>query len=839
MSSKLEVINKKFEQNFPIIFQKPEKIQMFLKDRSKEFDQLIVNKFLNLKLDGNFALIALGGYGRNELFPSSDIDLSIIQFTNKPTNIEELKEFIAWLWNLKVKVGHSVRTIKDIEIVTKNDLKEFTSYLSYRILYCQKTQLSPLKKNLKKILKGWTKSKFFKAKKLEQISRFESFDSTEFNLEPDLKESPGCLRDYQTALWILEHCFEIKDLTRSMKLKLFSKKQILKINASYAHIKTLRFMLNLCTNSNRISFENQLLLAKKSKLKSTKNSSDVEKFMRMFFLHASKLSDFNEMIFQAYEDQLSLLKRPYKKNYYIFKDRLGIHDHINISKKPEFILETFLQIGRLKKINGLDFKSMQKIQNAIPLIEKSFFTSKIAGKQFIQILRSQFSLSTILKKLKQLGILRLLIPEFGEIEGQMQFDMFHIYTVDEHTFKVVRNMRQMQIGKIDESLQIEHELINKLPKIELLYLAGIFHDLGKGKGGNHSDIGKKIVTKFSKRLGFSIHDTELLAWLVKYHLIMSSTSQRSDVHDRETIINFTKTVDSIEILNYIYMLTVNDIRGTNPNLWNSWKHDLLKRLFFSSRKKLNLEEPEISNLIIKERKKKSLEIFNKNKIKTIKTFWDQLPESYFAKYQLKQLQNQALVISNSDLKTSVKVMKRKNLMEIFIFTPNQSGLFFKTVTIFEKLSLETIDANIQTTNDGNFALNTFICRHKILGNNLTQRDKYGIEEKIIMQLSSSVIPKASKNKLNNKKVFSHLTKVEIGHLKNQDGHLVTLETLDQPSLLSKIAKIFLKNEVSIFSARITTLGEKVEDNFVIMNEKSGTKINQNKQKKIINELKKL
>ena len=184
-------------------------------------------------------------------------------------------------------------------------------------------------------------------------------------------------------------------------------------------------------------------------------------------------------------------------------------------------------------------------------------------------------------------------------------------------------------------------------------------------------------------------------------------------------------------------------------------------------------------------------------------------------------------------------MKRKNLMEIFIFTPNQSGLFFKTVTIFEKLSLETIDANIQTTNDGNFALNTFICRHKILGNNLTQRDKYGIEEKIIMQLSSSVIPKASKNKLNNKKVFSHLTKVEITHLKNQDGHLVTLETLDQPSLLSKIAKIFLKNEVSIFSARITTLGEKVEDNFVIMNEKSGTKINQNKQKKIINELKKL
>jgi len=199
-----------------------------------------------------------------------------------------------------------------------------------------------------------------------------------------------------------------------------------------------------------------------------------------------------------------------------------------------------IQVGKLKRINGLDFKTIKKIQESLPKIDPKYFLLPEAGTQFLQILRSSTNLSTILKKLKQLGLMRLLIPEFGLIEGQMQFDMFHVYTVDEHTFKVVRNMRQMQIGKVDPSLKIEHELINKLPKIELLYLAGIFHDLGKGKGGDHSEIGEKIVEKFCKRLNFSLHDTELLSWLVKNHLIMSSMSQKTDVHDPETITNFTK-----------------------------------------------------------------------------------------------------------------------------------------------------------------------------------------------------------------------------------------------------------------------------------------------------------
>jgi [protein-PII] uridylyltransferase len=396
----------------------------------------------------------------------------------------------------------------------------------------------------------------------------------------------------------------------------------------------------------------------------------------------------------------------------------------------------------------------------------------------------------------------------------------------------------MQIGKVDSSIKIEHELINKLPKIELLYLAGIFHDLGKGKGGDHSEIGEKIVKKFCKRLSFSIHDTELLSWLVKNHLIMSSISQKTDVHDPETITNFTKNVNTLEKLNYIYMLTINDIRGTNPTLWNSWKHDLLKQLFMSSRRKLNLEEAQSNQSIINQRKFASANTINKG-YEFLNEVWDQLPDTYFSKYQLEQLSNQARIVAASNRKTSVFIRSRKNLIEIFIFTPNQAGLFLKTVRSLEELSLETIDSDIHTTNDGEYAMNTFICRHKILGGNLIQRDIQNIEQKIINAISSENFKASAKVKKTYKKVFEYPTRVHISPTNNKDASLITLETLDQPHLLSKVANIFLDHGISIDSARITTLGEKVEDNFTVIDEKTESCISQNKTNQLQKKLKSL
>lgn len=834
MSKALESNNQQFQKNFHSVLSEPSKIHDYLKKRTKEFDQIINKEFKRLGLTDDFALLALGGYGRSELFPSSDIDLCIVQFKKVSDKLEDVKDFVAWLWTLKVKVGHSVRTIKDIEKIAKVDPKEFTSLLSSRIIFCPKKEETELKKGLLSVSGSWSKTKFFKIKKLEQAQRYKAFDSTEFNLEPDVKESPGCLRDYQSALWILEHCFGVNHSAELKDLELFSSSELKKVEHAYHYVQCVRFMLNLSEKSNRMSFENQLLLAKKLKLRSTKVSSAVEKFMHSFFLHASTLSDFNEMVFQAYEDRLSLLKRPHTKSYYLFKDRLGISNNINLANNPEAILHSLLQVGKLKKVRGLDFVSMKKIKEALLKIDPEFFLSQYAGDQFILLLKSPHNLPIILKKLKQLGILRLLIPEFGEIEGQMQFDMFHVFTVDEHTLKVVINMHRMKIGESSDSLKIEYELINKLPKIELLYLAGIFHDLGKGKGGDHSNIGETIARKFSRRLGFSAHDAELLGWLVKNHLVMSSMSQKTDVHDPETITAFTKNVDSAEKLNYIYLLTINDIQGTNPSLWNSWKHDLLKDLFLASRRKLNLEEPRLNQSVIAERKDQSIAALSQKQLNIVSPIWSKLPQSYFVKNSLTQLSNHSKAIAK---KEAVSLTKRGNLIEVFIFLPNQPGLFFRTVSAFELLSLEIIDANIQTTSDDQYALNTFICRHKVLGSNLTQRDHANIKQKIVAQISSESLEKRRAiNAQNIKHPFKYQTRVNISYVQSQEAYLITLETLDQPSLLSKIADVLVKNELSIFSARITTLGEKVEDNFLIKSEEIHAKISASQQKIITNQL---
>jgi [protein-PII] uridylyltransferase len=319
---------------------------------------------------------------------------------------------------------------------------------------------------------------------------------------------------------------------------------------------------------------------------------------------------------------------------------------------------------------------------------------------------------------------------------------------------------------------------------------------------------------------------------------MSSISQKTDVHDPETITNFTKNVNTIEKLNYIYMLTINDIRGTNPTLWNSWKHDLLKQLFMSSRKKLNLGEAESNKSIVYERKLASANAIKKGHA-FLNQVWDQLPDAYFSKYQLKQLSNQARAVAASNGETSVFVQSRKNLIEIFIFTPNQAGLFLKTVNGFEQLSLETIDSDIHTTRDGKYAMNTFICRHKILGGNLIQRDIQNIEQKIMLAISSENFKGITKLKTKYKKVFEYPTRVYVSPTNKKNANLVTLETLDQPYLLSKIANIFLDHGISIDSARITTLGEKVEDNFTVIDEKTKSCISQNKTNQLQKKLKSL
>ena len=833
MKGKIIAIKKDFINEFPQIYLKPSKINKYLKKHSNKIEVDIKNKFKRLELDKNFAIYANGGFGRKEMFPSSDVDLSIVEL-NKIQDYGNLEKFISFMWDRGYKVGHSVRSINDIKKISKKDLKEFTSYLTRRAIISNQN----IDNKITKALNGlWTRNNFYNQKFIEQQRRHSEFHSSAYNLEPDLKESPGTLRDFQSALWILQHCYGLDSQDAINKSGVIDG-EFKKTIEAYNFIKSLRFATNIATQKNRLNFEAQIEVSKYAKLNKKNSKASVEKMMKNYYENASILSYFNEIIFEKYNEKkvniFSIKISGIHKN----KNKIGI-TNIDIKKNKDLIFQIFIEIGKNKNINLIDTPTKSLIKKHINLIDEKFRKQKIYSKQFLEILRSKYNLSSILKTMKNLGVLQAYITEFANVVGQMQFDLFHIYTVDEHTFKVVRNMRQMKLFK-QKGFELEYELINKIPKIEILYLAGIFHDLGKGKGGDHSDIGAKTSYDFAIRIGMSETDAGLISWLVKKHLIMSSISQKKDIGQEETIIEFAKQVEQSEKLDYLYLLTINDIRATNPALWNGWKHQLLKDLYILTRSKINKEPLIASSSIALERKKNTLLAFMGNDGEVLESYLSNLGNSYFNKNLSESLKWQAaLIVKNKDkdLIVGCKTIF-ENLIEIFIKVKNSKGLFYKFTKVLEHSGLEVIDANIFSSTDNTFAANTFITKFSHHDRKLLNSDLIELKKRIEKNFTEFNKIKDVQKKSIKKNRFEKVINISNSINKDKGRNLITIETSDSQGLLANIAKVFFDNNVSIFSARINTLGDRVEDTFEIENHNK-TLLGSNKIEKIVADLEKV
>ena len=835
MKEKFESINKDFYNNISDIYLEPTKINKYLRKHSNVIENSIKRKFKDLNLHENFVIYANGGFGRKEMFPTSDVDISIVEI-KKNKNFNNLEKFISYLWDQGFKVGHSVRTVKDIKNISKSDIKEFTSYLTRRSIISNKDIDKEITMTLSKL---WTKNNFYNEKYIEQQKRHNQFFSTAFNLEPDLKESPGTMRDFQTALWILQHCFGLDSQPAIKKSKLLDG-QYKNTVIAYNFIKFLRFHANLLTDRNRLSFESQIEISKNINSISEKDTkSTVEKMMRKYYEMAEYISYFNSTVFEKYNETYPKNLFKNANPIYKHKSKIGINENIDIKTNKDLIFKLFLEIGKSKKINLIDTETKALLRKNLNLIDQEFRKDKYFAEQFLDILKSKHNLSSILKTMKSLGILQKYIPEFGEVVGQMQFDLFHVYTVDEHTLKVVRNMRQMKLYQ-QEGFLLEHELINKLPKIEILYIAGLFHDLGKGKGGDHSEIGAKTSFNFAKRLGMSSTDAKLISWLVKKHLIMSSISQKKDISDPLTVNDFAKEVEQNEKLNYLYLLTVNDIRATNPALWNGWKHQLLRDLYTLTRSKINKNPIKASSDIALDRKNSVLSELNKDEKFFVKNYFSKFSDSYFNKNATESLKWQSQLIiqnKNCDLVIACK-NKFDNLLEIFIKVNNSKGLFLKLTKTLENSGLEIIDANIFTSTDDKLAANTFITKFSHHDRALNQSELKELSIRIIKNFNN--YEDFSDSIKNAKKKIKFQNKLNITNTHNtyKGRNLITIETSDRPGLLSDIARVFYDNNLSIFSARINTLGDKVEDTFELENLNKSL-IPNKKMKEIIASLKKV
>ena len=835
MKEKFESINKDFYNNISDIYLEPTKINKYLRKHSNVIENSIKRKFKDLNLHENFVIYANGGFGRKEMFPTSDVDISIVEI-KKNKNFNNLEKFISYLWDQGFKVGHSVRTVKDIKNISKSDIKEFTSYLTRRSIISNKDIDKEITMTLSKL---WTKNNFYNEKYIEQQKRHNQFFSTAFNLEPDLKESPGTMRDFQTALWILQHCFGLDSQPAIKKSKLLDG-QYKNTVIAYNFIKFLRFHANILTDRNRLSFESQIEISKNINSISEKDTkSTVEKMMRKYYEMAEYISYFNSTVFEKYNETYPKNVFKNANPIYKHKSKIGINENIDIKTNKDLIFKLFIEIGKSKKINLIDTETKALLRKNLNIIDQEFRKDKYFSEQFLDILKSKHNLSSILKTMKSLGILQKYIPEFGEVVGQMQFDLFHVYTVDEHTLKVVRNMRQMKLYE-QEGFLLEHELINKLPKIEILYIAGLFHDLGKGKGGDHSEIGAKTSFNFAKRLGMSSTDAKLISWLVKKHLIMSSISQKKDISDPLTVNDFAKEVEQNEKLNYLYLLTVNDIRATNPALWNGWKHQLLRDLYTLTRSKINKNPIKASSDIALDRKNSVLSELNKDEKFFVKNYFSKFSDSYFNKNATESLKWQSQLIiqnKNCDLVIACK-NKFDNLLEIFIKVDNSKGLFLKLTKTLENSGLEIIDANIFTSTDDKLAANTFITKFSHHDRALNQSELKELSIRIIKNFNNYEDFSDSIKNAKKKIKFQNKLNITNTHNTSKGRNLITIETSDRPGLLSDIARVFYDNNLSIFSARINTLGDKVEDTFELENFNK-TLIPNKKMKEIIASLKKV
>lgn len=811
MNEKISDLNSKFWDDFSSLYKKNKGTNSYLYKTSNEIEKTITKMFKNYGLEEEYSIFAIGGFGKKEMFPSSDIDISIIKNNKNIKKEADLEKFIASLWDLGWKIGCSVRSLSELKNILRKDAKELTSYFSLRPLISNKN----IEARVNKITQSaWNKNAYFKAKIIEQQERYYSFDSSAFNLEPDLKESPGTMRDFQNAEWILNYCLGL-DCEEKIKASDIFHSSYFEARKSYEFIKTIRYATNLATkNKNRLNFESQIDIAKKAIKKNLSEKDKVETLMQKFFFQVQTITSFNQLVEQVYAESRIIGIKKKKGNFFYKGNQIGILE-TDIKNNREILLDIFIELGKNNKVNQIHSESINTLKKSSSLIDNEFRSCPSNSSKFLKILRSKYHLSSILKLMKMTGILQKYIPEFDEVIGQMQFDLFHIYTVDEHTLKVVRNMRQMKIKESDEFL-LENELIKKIPKVELLYIAGLFHDLGKGKGGNHSEIGAKTSMDFAKRLGLSVADSELISWLVLNHLKMSSISQRKDISDPKTINEFAKIVLNTERLDYLYLLTINDIRSTNPKLWNAWKHGLLRDLFLSTRSYLNKEPVKTSREISSDRKNSIYKLLEGNELTYLKSVWGNFDDSYFNKHLSDSLKWQSdLILSKPH--DGIKVACRKcfdNLLEIFIKVDNSDGLFLKIVKILDSVGLEIVDASIYTSKDNLMAMNTFVTKFHSHDNPLLKSEIGDIKSKIINNFKKFTPSKRVRKKLENK-AFKNKVKISnIEDTDNKKNHL-TIEAFDSPGILIKIAEIFYKNNVSIQSARINTLGEKVEDTFEI------------------------
>lgn len=811
------------ELNLIKLFLKKRDSQSYLAAHSLLVDQILNKLWQSLEFEDEASLVACGGYGRQELFPFSDVDLLLLipKKVNHSLN-QKIEQFITLAWDIGLRISHSVRNLDDTKREIKNDITVHTNLLESRYLDGDKT----LYKHLKVIIHdSINPTQFYEAKLKEQDHRHLKYNQSAYQLEPNIKESPGGLRDLQMIQWIGKSSISKFSIGHLKQKKYLDTKNYQKLIKADHFFKSLRILLHITAqqSEDRLLFDYQNQLALLLKYKETTHKKRSELLMRDVYESINFITFTNEVLLKKLNPKKiqKITQIPDSKFLINMNGWLEISPRFIARDITPFIFDVFITFQRYNKLKTLGPNLMTLLNNAANKINPSFRKDKQQQDKFLSILKSNDKVNRSLRIMNKCNLIGAYIPAFGKIVSQMQHDLFHIYTVDEHILNVIRNLRRFSKVELKHEFPDCYDLFKDYTHKHVLYLAALFHDIAKGRGGDHSELGAKDVDAFSKLNHLSAHDQSLIKWLVKSHLIMSHTAQKLDLSDPKVIQVFAEKVMNKENLTSLYLLTVADIRATSPHVWNQWKATLLKNLFQYT---LNyLEQDNLSHAeSITKRKAKAASILEAYNIggHHYKTLWKSFGENYFYKYTEEEIawQTRLLFSHAAPTKPIIRVRHRPNGegIEVLIYKKNTALIFNKTCRFFDEIGYNVAAAKIFTTQH-DYALNLF----DLLDANPKSVSYEGlfkfIEKELTSRFEDQKESKVIKLSERSRQATHHAFDTKISILQIEQSPLYQLEVItdDRNGLLSLISDQLSKEDISINHAKINTLGSRAEDTFLI------------------------
>lgn len=815
-------------------------VRALVQARAHTVDQLLARIWARYAFSSSpdIALVAVGGYGRGELHPHSDIDLLILTRVGiENAWQEDLGAFITLLWDLRLDIGHSVRSIEECKQAARDDVTILTNLLETRTIAGPDELRATLSEQVYSDEVSSDRD-YFIAKREEQQQRHIKYGNTEYNLEPNLKGSPGALRDIQTIGWITKRHFGLQSIADLTRFSILTEEEHQILYQGETFLWQLRYGLQLLAdrNENRLLFDHQRALAEMLGYRDEGKRLGVELMMQSYYRTVLALAELADVILQYYDEAILGTRgddqiQPLNKRFQVRNGYIEAVNNQVFAYAPYSIMEIFVLMAQHPEIKGIRATTIRSLRAHRHLIDDAFRSDLAVTTLFMELLRTPHALDVTLSAMKKYNVLGRYLPEFGQIIGQMQHDLFHIYTVDAHTMRVIRNMVRLNGSEVRSEYPLASRLIHRLPKLETLFIAGLYHDIAKGRGGDHSELGAVDVADFCQRHHLSERDTQLASWLVENHLLMSMTAQRKDISDPEIIHAFAEAMPSQVHLDYLYILTVCDISATNPKLWNTWRASLLRQLYIETKRALRrgTEHPVDRDEWISATKTEAREILHAQNMsdEQIDSVWDTVEEDYFLQDSTVDIAWQtAAIIRHGDNPDPLVLIRdtrggpTDGYSQIIIYMKDRVALFAATTAVLEQLNLNIVDARISSS-EGPWSISSYVVldeRGQPLGMDPARKER--VRKRLIEELDDpedypEIIHRRTPRQL---KHFAFPTEVTFSNDTGNQRTVMEVITPDRPGLLARIGQVLLDHRVRLTNAKIATLGERVEDVFFITDE---------------------